>query len=75
MLNKKKNEVKEKMGEKGEQGRGEVTVKLSGNELKQVLEIRGRREKHTGKPTSIAELVREAIRDWYNSKIGVWEYE
>ena len=62
------------MEEKGK-GDFDVTVKLSGNELKQVMEIRGRREKRTGKPTSIAELVREAVNLWYNSKIGVWDYE
>lgn len=58
------------MEEKGK-GDFDVTVKLSGNELKQVMAIRGKREKHTGKPTSIAELVREAVNLWYDSKTEV----
>lgn len=44
----------------------DVTVKISGNALKQIMAARGEREKHTGRITSIAELVREAIEFWYD---------
>lgn len=54
--------------EEKEKGTVDVTVKISGIELKQLMAIRGKKEKHTGRVTSIAKLVREAIRYWYISK-------
>lgn len=61
------------MGEKEKRGKGEgddfdVTVKISGDTLQQVMTVRGDREKGTGRITPIAELVREAIRFWYKRK-------
>jgi len=47
-----------------------VTVKVSGVALEQLISVRGKREKSTGEITSIAELVREAIDCWYNGKVG-----
>ena len=44
----------------------DVTVKITGDILKQVITVRGNREKTTGRITSIAELVREAIECWYD---------
>ena len=44
----------------------DVTVKISGNALKQIITVRGNREKHIGRIISIAELVREAIECWYD---------
>lgn len=55
--------------EKRDKERGsnfDVTVKISGSALKQVIIVRGNREKKTGRITSIAELVREAIECWYD---------
>jgi len=54
--------------EKKEGGDFSVTVKISGDTLRQVIVVRGEREKYTGQLTSIAELVREAVRYWYKSK-------
>ena len=64
-------EVKSRMSGKkkrGEEGGSniDVTVKISGNALKQVIIVRGNRERITGRITSIAELVREAIECWYD---------
>ena len=42
----------------------DVTVKISGNALEEVMAIRRKREKDTGRIISIAELVREAIACW-----------
>ena len=61
------------MREKGKRDKGEgetfdVTVKVSGDTLQQVMTVRGDREKVTGRITPIAELVREAIRFWYKRK-------
>ena len=57
------------MSEKGEEekGKGEYTVNVTigGGTLKQVMAIRGNREKETGRITPVAELVREAIGYWY----------
>ena len=58
---------KEKRGE-GEGKDFDVTVKISGDTLQQVMAVRGDREKVTGRITPIAELVREAIRFWYKRK-------
>ena len=55
-------------GDKEGEEKIDVTVKISGDILQQVMTIRSDREKITGKPTSIAELVREAIRFWYKLK-------
>ena len=57
--------------EKGQKGRKEgndfdVTVKISGEALKQVMTIRGSREKKTGKITPVIEIVREAIGVLYD---------
>ena len=59
------------MNEKQKRGKGErnnidVTVKISGVTLEQVITVRGNREKTTGRITSIVELVREAIECWYD---------
>lgn len=58
----------EKKESKKGQGGGEVTVKLSGHTLKQVISVRGGRERDTGRISSIAELVREAIDCWYDGE-------
>ena len=52
-----------KKGQKEEKASNgfDVTVKISGEALKQVMSIRGNREKKTGKITPIVEIVREAI--------------
>ena len=55
----------EKRG-KEERSNIDVTVKISGSALEQVITVRGNREKMTGRIISIAELVREAIECWYN---------
>ena len=61
------------MSEKGERDKGgekniDVTVKIAGDVLQQVMTVRGNREKTTGRITPIAELVREAVRYWYKRK-------
>ena len=57
------------MSKNGEEEKGEgqytVNVGIGGEALKQVMAIRGHREKVTGKITPVAELVREAIGYWY----------
>ena len=57
------------MSKKGEEEKGEgqytVNVGIGGETLKQVIAIRGNREKETGRITPVAELVREAIGYWY----------
>jgi hypothetical protein len=59
---------KKKRGE-GQGGKTiELSVKLSGEPLKQLMIERGRREKETGRMTSISELVREAIAFWYKER-------
>ena len=60
-------------GKKEINGKGgeEVTVKLSGDTLKQLISVRGAREADTGRITSIAELVREAIACWVGEEVGV----
>lgn len=45
----------------------EITVKISGDTLQQVMTIKDNREKTTGRITPVAELVREAIRYWYKT--------
>ena len=55
-------------GDKGGGDKVDVTLKIFGDALQQVMTIRSDREKTTGKPVSIAELVREAIRFWYKRK-------
>jgi len=60
--------MKKEEEEKGEQGDFSVTIKISGSTLRHVMAVRGEREKYTGRLTSIAELVREAVRYWYKSK-------
>ena len=54
---------------KGEEGQRETTpelsVKISGEPLRQVMAIRGDREKKTGKITAATEIVREAIEYLY----------
>lgn len=54
--------------EKG-QGGGGVTVKLSGHTLRQVISVRGKRERDTERISSIVELVREAIDCWYDGEL------
>ena len=59
------------MGEKGKRDKegkrnSDVTVKIAGNALRQIIAVRGDREKTTGRIISIAELVREAIECWYD---------
>ena len=45
-----------------EKGKGEViSLKISGESLKQLIAIRSERETRTGKITTMSELVREAI--------------
>lgn len=57
---------KEKKGEEEQGGKPfELSVKISGEPLKQLMTERGKREKKTGRMTSISELVREAIDFWY----------
>ena len=46
----------------------DVSVKLSGAALEKVMHVRNEREKGTGRITSIAGLVKEAIDYWYNSE-------
>jgi hypothetical protein len=58
---------KEKRGKEGGSNI-DVTVKIAGDVLQQVMAVRGNREKSTGRITPIAELVREAIRYWYKRK-------
>ena len=55
----------EKRG-KEERSNIDVTVKISGSALEQVITVRGNREKMAGRIISIAELVREAIECWYD---------
>ena len=56
----------EKKGEEGQKETiPELSVKISGEPLRQVMAIRGDREKKTGKITSATEIVREAIERWY----------
>lgn len=62
-----------KKEEKEGKGGEEVTVKLSGHTLRQVISVRGKREKSTGRITSIVELVREAIDCWVDTEAGVSE--
>ena len=54
-----KTEKKEE--EEEEEKTSELSVKLSGEPLRQLMTIRGNREKETGKITSATEIVREAI--------------
>ena len=60
------------MNEKKEKGEAEnavdVTVKVSGVALKQLISVRSQREVYTGRIVSIAELVREAIDFWYDQE-------
>ena len=60
---------KEKRGKEGGSNI-DVTVKISGSALEQVITVRGNREKMTGRIISIAELVREAIECWYDLEGG-----
>ena len=61
--------MNEKKESKKGQGGEEVTVKLSGRTLKQVISVRGNRERDTGRISSIAELVREAIDCWAEGEV------
>ena len=62
---------KEQKGEEGEEGESnDVTVKISGIALKQIIAVRGKREQTTGRITTIVELVREAIECWYDTEGG-----
>ena len=65
-----KSEKKGKEG--GEEPTPELSVKISGEPLRQVMAIRGDREKKTGKITAATEIVREAIERWYK---GSYEKE
>lgn len=65
-------EEKKKEGKEG-QGGFDVTVKISGTALRQVMAVRGEREKHTGRISSIAELVREAIDCWHDGEAEAGE--
>ena len=58
------------MNEKREEEKGQYTVNVTigGETLKQVMTIRGNREKETGRITPVAELVREAIGYWYEGR-------
>ena len=69
------NEAKQimKKEKEGEKGGAELTVKLSGHTLEQLISVRGKREKSTGRITSIAELVREAIACWVDTEAGETE--
>ena len=68
------NEVKQIMKKEKEEGEGaskyDVTVKISGDALKQVMAVRVKREKRTGRITSMIKLVREAIECWYDREAG-----
>ena len=46
-----------------EGGEGEVTVKLRGETLKCVMGIKHEKEEGTGKPISVAEIVRGIIKE------------
>lgn len=67
--------MNEKKESKKGQGGEEVTVKLSGHALTQVISVRGERENSTGRITSIVELVREAIDCWYDVEVEGEELE
>ena len=60
-----------KSEKKGKEGQGEtipeLSVKISGESLRQVMAIRGDREKKTGKITAATEIVREAIEYLYKA--------
>ena len=61
----------EKKGGEGQEEKPfELSVKISGEPLKQLMTERGKREKKTGRMTSISELVREAIDFWYDTEEG-----
>ena len=61
-------ETEKKKGKGQEEKTFELSVKISGEPLKQLMTERGKREKKTGRMTSISELVREAIDFWYKKK-------
>ena len=63
---------KTKMGENEKKGGGEqegkyfgISVKISGEPLRQLMAIRADKEKETRKITSATEIVREAIKELY----------
>ena len=72
LLSEEKHKMKKEEKE-GEKGGAELTVKLSGYTLEQLISVRGKREKSTGRITSIAELVREAIDCWADTEAGETE--
>ncbi len=58
-----------KTEKKGEEGQEEeyfdLSIKISGEPLRQLMAIRADKEKKTRKITSATEIVREAIERWY----------
>ena len=57
---------KEKKGGKGQEEKPfELSVKISGEPLRQLMTIRGNIEKQTGKITAATEIVREALNVLY----------
>jgi len=55
----------EKKGEEGQEENSGLSVKISGEALRQLMAIRADREKETRKITSATEIVREAIKVLY----------
>jgi len=47
-----------------------VTVDIRGEVLRQAMALRHRRERAEGKVVSVAEIVRDAIREKYEREIG-----
>ena len=48
----------------GERENDEVTIKIKGNVLERVLDVRGKRERETKRPVSMTEVVNGIIMGW-----------
>ena len=58
------------METKKEESEERITVEISGPILRAAMDLRAKREKDSGKPTSLAGVVREAVLAQHREEIG-----
>ena len=58
------------MATKKEKPEGRITVEISGPILRAAMDLRAKREKESGKPISLAGVVREAVLAQHREEIG-----
>jgi len=56
-----------------EEHRKRITVEIAGQVLEAAMDLRAKREKASGEPTSLAGVVREAVIAQWREVIGVGE--